>query len=94
MSVETIITLCTLGAVALGGIIGLIVALVRGDMKKFIVEQMEIAEKSGLSGKEKLAFVLKAVKDKYKIMEVVLNVKKFVEYIISISKQINTKQEE
>lgn len=91
MSIETIITLCTLGVVALSGIIGLIVALVRGDMKKFIVEQMEIAEKSGLSGKEKLAFVLKAVKDKYKIMEIVLNVKKFVEYIISISKQINNK---
>lgn len=91
MSIETIITLCTLGIVALSGIIGLIVALVRGDMKKFIVEQMEIAEKSGMKGNEKLAFVLNAVKEKYKIMEVFLNAKKFIEYVISISKQINIK---
>ena len=91
MSMETIITLCVLGATCLGGIIAIIIALVRGDMKKFIVAKMEEAEASGMSGKEKLMFVLNAVKEKYKVMELVLNVKKFVEYIISISKQINCK---
>lgn len=91
MTTETIITLVTLGVVALSGVIGLIIALVRGDIKKFIISQMEIAEQSGMKGAEKLAFVLKAVKDKYKIMEVFLNAKKFVEYIISISKGINYK---
>ena len=90
MSIETIITLVVLGVTALGGIIGLIVALVRGDMKKFIVEKMEEAEASGKTGKEKLMFVLEAVKEKYKIMQIVMDVKKFVEYIISITKQINT----
>lgn len=89
MSIETIITLVVLGVTALGGIIGLIVALVRGDMKKFIVQKMEEAEASGKTGKEKLMFVLEAVKEKYKIMKIVMDVKKFVEYIISITKQIN-----
>lgn len=91
MSVETIVTLATLGVVALGGIISIIVAIVRGDMKKFIVEKMEEAEKSEMSGAQKLQFVIQAVKEKYKIAEVVLNTKKFIEYIISISKGINCK---
>ena len=91
MQLETIVTLVTLGVVALGGIATIIIALVRGELKKFVVEQMEIAEKSGMSGKEKLAFVLKAVKEKYKLAEVILNIRKFIEYIISISKNINSK---
>lgn len=91
MSVETLVSLIMLGAVILCGIITIVVAIVRGDMKKFIVEKMEEAEKMELGGKEKLEFVINAVKEKYKILELVLNVKKFIEYIISISKQINYK---
>ena len=91
MQIETIITLVSLGVVVLGGIIGIIVAIVRGDMKKFIVEKMEEAEKMGMSGKDKLNYVLLAVKEKYKVCELILNVKKFIEYIISISKNINSK---
>ena len=91
MSLEVIITIIALGIPCLGGIIAIVLAIVRGDMKKFIVEKMEEAEKSGMSGKEKLNFVIEAVKEKYKVLELVLNVKKFVEYIISISKNINAK---
>ena len=91
MSQEMIITLVTLGVVAISGIAGIIVAIVRGDMKKFIVEKMEEAEKSEMTGTQKLQFVLQAVKEKYKLVEVFLNAKKFVEYIISISKGINCK---
>ena len=91
MSIETIISLVTLGVVALGGLFAIIVAIVRGDMKKFIEEKMIEAEKSGKTGSEKLAYVLEAVKEKYKVMEVVLNVRKFIESIISISKEINSK---
>ena len=91
MQIETIITLVILGVTVLSGLVTLIVALVRGDMKKFIVEKMEEAEKSGKTGEEKLKFVLAAVKEKYKVAELVMNVKKFVEYIISITKQINVK---
>ena len=91
MQLETIITLATLGVVAISGIVALVVSIVRGDMKKFIVEQMKIAEKSGMTGAKKLEYVLNRVKEKYKIVELVLNVKKFVEYVISISKNINSK---
>lgn len=91
MSIETIATLIALGVTALGGVIALIVAICRGEVKKFIVEKMEEAEKSGMSGKQKLAFVIQAVKEKYKLASLFLNIKKFIEYIISISKGINSK---
>ena len=94
MTVEMIITLVALGIVVLGGIITIIIALVRGEMKQFIEEKMIEAEKSGKSGSEKLGFVLKAVSEKYKILELLLNVRKFIEKVISISKEINAKQEE
>ena len=91
MELETIISLVVLGVVVLAGLITIIVAIVRGDMKKFIVAKMEEAEKLELSGEQKLKYVLQAVKEKYKVMELVLNVKKFVEQIISITKEINAK---
>ena len=91
MKIEMIISLVVLGVVVLAGLISIIVAIVRGDMKKFIVSKMEEAEKLKLSGEQKLKYVLQAVKEKYKVMELVLNAQKFVEYIISISKQINAK---
>ena len=92
MQIETIISLVVLGVVILAGLIAIIVAIVRGDMKKFIIEKMEEAEKMELDGVKKLEYVVNAVKEKYKIMELVLNVKKFVEKIIDITKQINYKQ--
>lgn len=92
MSVETLITLIVLGSAILVSLITIVVAIIRGDMKKYIIAQMEEAEKSGLSGKEKLQFVIDRVKEKYKVLELVLNVKKFVEEIISITKQINYKK--
>ena len=91
MQIELLITLITLGATIVGGIIALIVAIKRGELKKFIIEKMEEAEKLELDGKKKLEYVLTAVNEKYKVMQLVLNVKKFIEYIISISKQINAK---
>lgn len=90
MTIETIITLIVLGATALGGVIALIIAIARGEVKKFIVEQMQIAEEKfkdlpkPQKSIEKLQFVIKAVKEKYKIASLILNIKKFVEYIINI----------
>lgn len=91
MSTETIVTLITLGSAVVISLAGIIIALVRGELKKFIVEKMEEAEQSGMSGEKKLAYVLRAVKEKYKLADLILNVKKFIEYIISISKGINSK---
>ena len=89
MQAETIITLVVLGVVILAGIASIIVALVRGDLKKFIQEKMIEAEKTGMSGKEKLQYVISAVK--YKLAELFINITKFVEQVISITKQINVK---
>jgi len=91
MTIELIITLVVLGIAIVSGVVGIVVALVRGDMKKFIVEKMEEAEKSNLGGAKKLEYVVNAVKEKYKVLELILNVKKFIEYIISVSKNINAK---
>ena len=91
MSKELIITLVALGITIVSALATIIIALVRGGMKKFIVEKMEEAEKLDMAGCQKLQYVLQAVKEKYKVVELVLNVKKFIEEIIKISKQINAK---
>lgn len=91
MSIETIILTIILGVVALGGVIAIIVAIVRGEMKKFIEAKMIEAEQLELSGEKKLAYVLQAVKEKYKLVEVFLNCKKFIEHIIDLTKKINAK---
>jgi pseudouridine-5'-phosphate glycosidase len=91
MQIETIITLIVLGVVILGSIASIIVALVRGEVKKFIEQKMIEAEAKVLSGKEKYAYVLRAVKEKYKLVDLFLNIKKFVEHVIDLSKKINAK---
>ena len=91
MEIQTLVPIIVLGVVVLGGILSIVVAIVRGDMKKFIEEKMIEAENLKLSGEKKLAYVLNAVKEKYKVMELVLNVRKFIEHIIDLSKQINAK---
>ena len=92
MSQTEIISLIVLGVVCLAGVISIIVAIIRGDMKKFIKEKMAEAEKLSMNGQQKLEYVINAVKEKYKIPELVLNIKKFIENIIEISKQINYKK--
>ena len=92
MTQELIITLVALGVSVFVGLIGIVVAIARGDMKKYIEERMIEAEKLDLSGEKKLAFVINAVKEKYKVLELILNAKKFVEHIIELSKQINFKK--
>ena len=91
MDINAIITIVILGVALLGSISGLIIAFVRGDMKKFIEEKMVEAEKSGKIGKEKLNYVLNEFKKKYKIAELIFNAKEFIEKVIAITKQINSK---
>ena len=91
MNVETIIVLAFLGDAVISGVVSIIVAIVRGDMKKFIEEKMIEAEKLELTGKEKLTYVIEAVKEKYKLAKLFLNIRKFIEHIIDLSKQINAK---
>ena len=92
MSPNEIIQLIVLIVTTLALIATIVVAIVKGDMKKFIEEKMVEAEKSGLSGEEKLKYVINSVKEKYKVMTIILNVKNVVERIIELSKQINYKK--
>ena len=92
MSPNEIIQLIVLIVITLALIATIVVAIVRGDMKKFIEEKMVEAENLGLSGKEKLEHVINSVKEKYKVMTIILNIKNVIEHIIELSKQINYKK--
>lgn len=92
MSPNEIIQLIVLIVTTLALIATIVVAIVKGDMKKFIEEKMVEAENSGLSGEEKLKYVINCVKEKYKVMTIILNVKNVIEHIIELSKQINYKK--
>ena len=92
MSPNEIIQLIVLIVTTLALIATIVVAIVKGDMKKFIEEKMVEAENLDLSGKEKLEHVINSVKEKYKVMTIILNVKNVVEHIIELSKQINYKK--
>ena len=92
MSVTEIIELVGLGITILCLIGSIIVAIVKGKMKDFIIAKMEEIENSGKSPVEKLQYVIDAVKEEYKILTILINVKNFIEKIIGISKQINYKK--
>lgn len=80
------------GAIALILIIAILWSICRGELQKYIVEKMNEAEKKYADlpkperSKKKLAYVLNAVKEKYRLPELFLNVKKFIEYIVSMTK--------
>lgn len=92
MSKELLITLICAIVAAVGFIITLVTSIRSGSLKQFILEKMEEAEKSGKSAVEKLDYVIQAVKEKYKILAFIINIKKIVEILISFSKQVNYKK--
>ena len=97
MSPYEIIQLIVLIVVTLALIATVVVAIVRGDMKKFIEEKMAEAEKMFPKDMEdyqakRRNYVIEAFNEKYKIMTIILNVKKVIEHIIELSKQINYKK--
>ena len=95
MSVKEIISIVALGLVVISGVVSILIAVARGDLKKFIVEKMEEAEElyKGIpkpeKSKKKLQYVLKQVDENYGFSKLFLNSKKFIEYIAQI---INSKR--
>lgn len=95
MELKDIIYLIVLGGVILVGIAVIVYAIIRGKLQKYIVKTMEEAENlykdlpKPAKSKAKFEYVIKCVSDKYKLVDLFLNVKKFVEKIIEITKQIN-----
>lgn len=93
MDYKALIAIIILGVLLLSSLITLLVALFRGDMKKFITEKIAEADShSDWTGEQKRNFVIEAFKEKYKIMEFLLNAKKFIELVIKYSKEINYKK--
>ena len=82
MSIREIIELVALIITTLGLIGTLFGAISRGQLKEFIIEKMEEIEDSGKSSVEKLEYVINAVKEKYKILTIIINIQKFVEKVL------------
>lgn len=91
MSTEMIITLVVFGVFILAFIGVLIYCWFKKDLRQFVEQKMVEAEQTGMSGSEKLKYVLDAVKEKYKFNLVVKAANVVVEAVIAISKQINKK---
>lgn len=91
MSLDTIITLIIAGISLIATIVGWVVEIRKGNLKKFVEEKMAEAEESGKDGKEKLNYVLEEVKAKYKVKAFVDLAKKFIEDLIDFSKKVNGK---
>lgn len=90
---SNLIWIIVLGVLLLASLIGLLVALFNGSMKKFVVEKMAEADThTDWTAEQKRNFVIEAFKEKYKIVEFILNCKKFIELVIKYSKEINYKK--
>lgn len=90
---SNLIWIIVLGVLLLASLIGLLVALFNGSMKKFVVEKMAEADThTDWTAEQKRNFVIEAFKEKYRIVEFILNCKKFIELVIKYSKEINYKK--
>lgn len=90
---SNLIWIIVLGVLLLASLIGLLVALFNGSMKKFVVEKMAEADThTDWTAEQKRNFVIEAFKEKYKLAEFILNCKKFIELVIKYSKEINYKK--
>lgn len=90
---SNLILIIVLGILLLITLSGLLVALFNGSMKKFVVEKMAEADAHpDWTAEQKRNFVVEAFKNKYKIVEFILNCKKFIELVIKYSKEINYKK--
>lgn len=97
MTIREIILFVLLGLIIIAGIVGIVIAIARGDMQKFIKERMAEAEKlykdlpKPEKSKAKLKYVLDAVNEKYKIFKLLMNIKKFIEKAVEFHNSMNGK---
>lgn len=91
MTLTDIIALIVLAVITVIMIAVLIISIVNGDLRKYVEDTMKEAETMDLSGEEKAKYVIEAVKKKYKIAAIIVNVKKIIERVIDLSKHINYK---
>ena len=95
MPTAEIVELVSLGITIIGLISSIIVAVRSNKLKEFVLQKMEEADEKFKDLKKpeksikKLEYVMNAVKDKYKILSLIVNVKEFIEKIIDATKKIN-----
>ena len=91
MDYKLLITTIVLGVILLATVVFLCIELFNGNMKKFVMEKIAEAEKMFPKAVEdyqekRRNYVIKAFKEKYKIMSFCLNVQKFIELICKLFK--------
>ena len=97
MDIKDIVYVAILGLIAISGIIGLIIALIRGEIKDFVIKEMEKAEAlykdlpKPEKSKKKLQYVLEQVNAHYGITQKFINIKKFIEQIVELINGFKTK---
>ena len=93
MDTAALITIIFLGVMLLATLIGLLVSVFIGSMKKFVVEKMAEADShTDWTSEQKQKYVIDEFKKKYKLAEFILNCKNFIEIVIKYSKEINYKK--
>ena len=96
-TIKTVALLVLSAVVIIAGIVGIVVAIVRGDLQKFIKEKMAEAEQlykdmpKPEKSKAKLKYVLDAVNEKYKVAKLVMNIRKFIEDAVEFYNSMNGK---
>lgn len=93
MDVKALVAIIVLGVMLVAALVGLLVALFNGSMKKFVVEKMAEADShSDWTADQKRKYVIEAFVEKYKIVAFLLNCEKFIKLVIKYSKEINYKK--
>lgn len=92
MSIDAIITLVFAVIAVVGILVTIITAIRSGSLKEFILDKMAEAETMFTKPEEKLNYVIEAVKKKYKILSLIINIKVIIETLISFSKRVNYKK--
>lgn len=97
MPIREIIELVFMALAIISAVATIIIAIRNGEMKDFIIEKMDEAEKKyedlpkPEKSYKKLEYVLNAVKEKYKLISLFFDIKDFIERIVKINKDKKAK---
>lgn len=89
MDIKLLISTIVLGVLLLGTLVFLLIELFNGNMKNFVLEKINEAEKMFPNTEadyqqKRREYVIACFKEKYKIMSFALNVEKFIEMICKL----------
>ena len=97
MSKEALALIISLSVFIVVDVVAIVVALVRGKIKKFVQAKMAEAEEKFKDlpkpekSVKKFEYVVNAVKEEYKLADIFVNVKKLIEELIKFFNNMNGK---